>query len=216
MILIYNFALYVETRSLHTPSQFNDWALSCVYVGRPIGAVFAGLLIRRYLKFKPLLQVNILVSVGIYFLISLGWIHAENPAFVPFLVVIGFNLGVSEGRLLVILLSIVDKADQSQLYAFFSLTIAVAGDLGIAVSLALTRAFIKWKLSSAFGDSESTDELIRKSLDSLNYVRSLPPAESAIVAGAFISSIEKVFGLSGVALCFIMLATVFMVEMPGE
>ncbi|KAH7377959.1 major facilitator superfamily domain-containing protein [Cadophora sp. MPI-SDFR-AT-0126] len=213
--LIYNFALYVETRSLHTPSKFNDWALSCVYVGRPIGAVIAGLLIRWYLKFKPLLQVNLVVSVGIYFLVSAGWIHAENPAFVPFLVIIGFNLGISEGCLLVSLLSIVDKADQSQLYAFFSLTIAIAGDLGIAVSLALTRAFIKWRLSSTLGDSETTDELIRKSLDSLDYVRSLPPAEGAIVAEAFISSIEKVFGLSGVALCFSILAAYFMVEMPG-
>ncbi|MAD83003.1 MAG: hypothetical protein CL912_08565 [Deltaproteobacteria bacterium] len=39
------------------------------------------------------------------------------------------------------------------------MAIALAGDLGIAVSLALTRAFIKWKLSSVFGDSESTLEV---------------------------------------------------------
>ncbi|MAD83004.1 MAG: hypothetical protein CL912_08570 [Deltaproteobacteria bacterium] len=79
--LIYNFALYVETRSLHTPTQFNDWALSCVYVGRPVGAVIAGLLIRRYMKFKPLLQVNMVVSVGIYFLIAMGCVRKfDNPA----------------------------------------------------------------------------------------------------------------------------------------
>ena len=87
---------------------------------------------------------------------------------------IGLNLGISEGCLLVSLLSLVPKEgkrsrsdegsywlvlDQSQLYAFFDLTIALAGDMGIAISLALTHVLIKLNLTSVLGDSTTTDEV---------------------------------------------------------
>ena len=49
--------------------------------------------------------------------------------------------------------------DQPQLYALFDLVLALAGDMGIALSLALTRAFVKGNLSFVLGDSARTDEV---------------------------------------------------------
>lgn len=88
---------------------------------------------------------------------------------------IGLNLGISEGCLLVALIPLVPKEgkyehgcreeltnlplDQSQLYAFFDLTIALAGDMGIAISLAVTHALIKSNLVSVLGDSPPTKDV---------------------------------------------------------
>lgn len=123
--LVNSFALYVEARSFDREPNFEDWALSFVYFGRPVGVIFSGLLIKRYFKFRPMLQLSIIVSILIYLSFALGWIRRltlpimqalltiyiepENPTFVPFLVVIGLNLGVSESCLVVSLLSVVGK-----------------------------------------------------------------------------------------------------------
>ena len=104
--------------------------------------------------------------------------------------------------------------DQSQLYAFFDLTIALAGDMGIAISLAVTHTLIKSNLTSILGDSPATDDvsislnvfrliascskgwqIIQKSLENLDYVRALPSSLHQSVIHAFVSSIEKVFGM---------------------
>ncbi|MCJ1447812.1 MAG: hypothetical protein MMC23_008324 [Stictis urceolatum] len=213
--LIYSFALYIEARALGHESTYIDWALTFVHLGRPVGVFFSGLLIKRLVKFKRMLQINIVVNLILYLTFAFGWISAEHPGFAPYLVFLGINLGVSESCLLVSLLCIVGKEEQAQLYAFFDLILAIAGDMGIAVSLALTRAFVRGGLKEYLGDNPGADHIIEKALEGLHYIGSLRPDVQAGIVHAYIGSIERVFGLSCVVLLFGLAASFRVREMTS-
>ncbi len=77
--LRYSFGTYVAVRPFTNPTGFSDWALTCFYLGGPLGTVFAGLLVNRYRRFKPFLQLNILADIVIYACFSAGWISRRTP-----------------------------------------------------------------------------------------------------------------------------------------
>ena len=124
--MIFNLAFYVEIRTTDG-SQFQDWALTCLFFGQPLGASIAGYLIKRTQKVVGLLFVNSLVSLVLYTSLAAGWIRKshverlirillseessgpEDSRFWPLLVAFGFNLGVSLSGLMVALLCIVKK-----------------------------------------------------------------------------------------------------------
>lgn len=51
-------------------SPFNDWVLTFIYSGRPFGIALSGLILKRYSRFKPMLQINIIVAILMYLLIA--------------------------------------------------------------------------------------------------------------------------------------------------
>ncbi|PVH81307.1 hypothetical protein DL98DRAFT_416709, partial [Cadophora sp. DSE1049] len=51
--LRFSFGTYLQARSFGRETPFTDWALTCVYLGRALGTIVCGLLIRRY--HQPLL-----------------------------------------------------------------------------------------------------------------------------------------------------------------
>ena len=124
--LRFSFGTYLEARAFGKDSSFSDWALTCVYLGRSIGTILGGALVRRYRRFKSFLQLNIVVDLLIYMFFALGWIREylrahfirwagsnylidpEQPAFAPFLAFIGATEGFAESLWLVALLSLVD------------------------------------------------------------------------------------------------------------
>ncbi|KAK0787803.1 hypothetical protein LTR91_019700 [Friedmanniomyces endolithicus] len=192
--LRYSFGTYVAVRPFTNPTGFSDWALTCFYLGGPLGTVFAGLLVNRYRRFKPFLQLNILADIVIYACFSAGWIKPEKPVYAPILVFTGACEGVSEGLWLVALLSLVDDKDQPLLYAFFDLALSIAGDLGIAISLATEGSLVKSRLASGLSGTLNADEIIRRSLEDLEYIRQLPPKVQTVILEAFTSSVEVAFG----------------------
>ncbi|KAK0344089.1 hypothetical protein LTR59_009843 [Friedmanniomyces endolithicus] len=156
--LRYSFGTYVAVRPFTNPTGFSDWALTCFYLGGPLGTVFAGLLVNRYRRFKPFLQLNILADIVIYACFSAGWIN------------------------------------QPLLYAFFDLALSIAGDLGIAISLATEGSLVKSRLASGLSGTLNADEIIRRSLEDLEYIRQLPPKVQTVILEAFTSSVEVAFG----------------------
>lgn len=73
--LRFSFSTYLEARSFGSESFFTDWALTCVYFGRALGTIFSGIIIQRYRKFKPFLQINIVLDLIIYLYFTLGWMR---------------------------------------------------------------------------------------------------------------------------------------------
>ena len=76
--LRFSFGTLVEARSFQTGGAFGDWALTCIYLGGPLGQILSGILIRRYRRFKPFLLVNILADIVIYICFALGWISTYS------------------------------------------------------------------------------------------------------------------------------------------
>lgn len=97
---------------------------------------------------------------------------------------------------------------------FYDLGLAVAGDLGIAISLAIAGALVRSYLHSRLSDYPNADEIICKSLESLDYIRELPPNVRQYVLGALTLSTEKAFGISCGVLIVSLVATFFLREMP--
>ncbi|KAJ5611889.1 MFS general substrate transporter [Penicillium herquei] len=213
--LRFSFGTYLEARALGKESSFGDWALSAVYLGRLFGTIGGGILIRRYRKFKKFLQLNILVDFIIYLCLASGFMHLEQPVFAPVLVFIGATEGFAESLWLVAVLSLVDSDDQPLLYAFFGLSLAVAGDLGIAISLAAEGNLVRMKLNDQLHNYPNAAEIIRRSLEDLNYVRQLPDDLQVMVINALLSSIEIAFGASCIMLVISLISSFWMKEMSS-
>lgn len=95
------------------------------------------------------------------------------------LVLVGATEGFSEGIWLVALLSLVEPdgsathsqlhrdlelthtADQPLLYAFYDLALCIAGDLGIAISLAMEGSLVRSDLHSKLSGYANGDEVSR-------------------------------------------------------
>ncbi|KAF2691227.1 hypothetical protein K458DRAFT_399128 [Lentithecium fluviatile CBS 122367] len=199
--LLFRFRTYFQARSFEGSPTFSDWAVTCAWFSRPFGAVLSGILSRCHHKFKLLLKTNIIVIVIVYLCLSFGW--TEKPVLAPFLFLIGFNEGISENCCLVALLSLVNGEDRLLLYAFYGLRTAISGDFGIAVSLPTESALNRSKLRSRLKDYPNGDEIIRKSLESLNYIRELPTHVRRYIIDAFITPTESAFAISfGVFIVF--------------
>ncbi|RYO97403.1 hypothetical protein DL765_011247 [Monosporascus sp. GIB2] len=234
-LLKYGLGQYVQARSMSSPSTstFSDLALSCVFLGTPLGSFFGGIMIRRYRALKLLLRAVAVLNLLTYFCFAAGWIHPENPAFAPVLLLVGLNVGVLDCCWLVSIFSQASPegktkhpivkwyaqdgpADQPTLYAFFDLGRANTGNFGIAVALASTNAMIRSDLQSALMKYPNKEEIIRKSLESFSAIRQFPPALQRIVLGAFISSSEKAFAISCSVLVISVVAAFYIPEAEQE
>lgn len=75
--LKYGLGQYVEARSMKSSStsSFDDWALSCVFLGIPLGSLFAGIIIKRYGSLKLLLRGVAALTLVTFFCFAIGWIR---------------------------------------------------------------------------------------------------------------------------------------------
>ncbi|KAI2610788.1 MFS general substrate transporter [Hypoxylon fragiforme] len=206
--LTYNMAVYIEARSFDNPSKFGDWALSCIFLSRPFGASIAGLLIKRYRSPWTLLRCNMALYFLLYLLVATGLIPLENPATAPYLLLIGLSIGAFESCLIVSLFSAVLKKDQSSFLAIFNVVVAFAGDVGVGVSLALTKNFIRNGLYRELAGTPNYEEIISKALQSLDSIRNIPRTEQVKIIAVYIGSIEKVLAISCVTLVIGLVATI--------
>ncbi|KAI0384780.1 major facilitator superfamily domain-containing protein [Hypomontagnella monticulosa] len=159
--LKYGLGQYVQARSINSPSTsaFSDWALSCVFLGIPLGNFFSGMMIRRYRALRLLLRAVSVINLLLYIFFAAGWIHPEDPAFAPVLLLLGLNVGVLDNCWLVSIMSQASPEDQPTLYAFFDLGRANTGNFGIAVALASTNAMIRSNLESGLAKYPNKDEV---------------------------------------------------------
>ncbi|KAK3990767.1 hypothetical protein QBC44DRAFT_368739 [Cladorrhinum sp. PSN332] len=192
--LRFSLGTYLEARSFGHRSIFSDWALTFIYFGRLLGTIIGGILVRRYRKFKFFLQIDIVLDILVYLAFFLGWIHPETPSAAPVLGFIGATEGFAESLWLVAVLSLVSSEDQPLLYAFFGLSLALSGDLGIEISLAAEGTLVRYQLNNKLRGYPNSGEIIRKSLENLDYLRELPDKIQAIILQALISSTEVAFG----------------------
>lgn len=64
--------------STGSTSAFSDWALSCVFLGIPLGSFISGVIIRRYRALKPLLRFVAVLNLLTYLCFTAGWIRKSK------------------------------------------------------------------------------------------------------------------------------------------
>ncbi|PVH80968.1 MFS general substrate transporter [Cadophora sp. DSE1049] len=207
--VMFNLSFYTQVRDIDG-NLFQNWVLTCVFVGQPIGAFVSGVGIQKTKAVKAILAGSMLLSCLLYSSLAAGWIKSERPAFAPVLLLFGFALGVSESSLTVALFGTVAKQDQAALYALFDLVVAFSGDIGLTVSSSMTRGLTYQYLRNALGYSDEASTIIRKSTASLDYVCGLLSDTRTLVLNSFIYAIQKTFLVSAFIVAAGILATSFL------
>lgn len=60
-------------------TTFSDWALSCVFLGIPLGSFLSAIIIRRYHTLKLLLRTVAVLNLLTYICFAAGWIRTLGP-----------------------------------------------------------------------------------------------------------------------------------------
>ncbi|KLU84721.1 hypothetical protein MAPG_03760 [Magnaporthiopsis poae ATCC 64411] len=188
--VIFNLSLYMDVQGA---DKLKDWALSVIFAASPFGAVLAGIVIKKTKRLKKLLIINMAVLATVYSMLALTSITTGTTTYIALLAVVGFAMGIVENCLITALFLAVDKIDQPPMYATFDLILAFVADIAITVSTALMRSMVRLRLSN---DPAVTEEVIRKSLESLNYARLLPSELKSKIFDAFAGSIRSDYSLA--------------------
>ncbi|KAN0106773.1 MFS general substrate transporter [Hyaloscypha variabilis] len=207
--IMFNLSFYTQIRDIDGNS-FQNWVLTCIFVGQPIGSFFTGLYIQKTRAVKSALAGSILLSCLLYTGLSAGWIKPERVAFAPMLLLFGVGIGSSESSSIVALLATVDKSDQAALYALFDLVGLFSGNLGITASSTMSRSLTLAYLRKALGDSNETSKIIKGARESLDYIRTLPSPTRTLVVDSFLHAIQSTFAVSAVIMVFGLFATLFL------
>ncbi|KAE9374178.1 MFS general substrate transporter [Stipitochalara longipes BDJ] len=204
--VLFNLSFYTQIRAIDG-NPFQNWVLTCIFVGQPIGAFLSGLYIQKTRAVKAVLTGSILLSCLLYTGLSAGWIKPERVAFAPILLLFGFGVGASESSAIVALLAIVDKSDQAALYALFDLVGLFSGDFGITASSTMSRSLTLGYLRKALGDSSEALKIIKGARESLDYIRTLPLHTRTLVINSFVHAIRDTFEVSAIVMVLALFAT---------
>ncbi|KAH6662141.1 major facilitator superfamily domain-containing protein [Halenospora varia] len=207
--IMFNLSFYAQIRDIYG-NAFQNWVLTCVFVGQPIGSFSTGLFIQKTKAVKAVLAASILLSCLLYTGLAAGWIKPERPAFAPILVLFGFGIGASESSSTVALFGTVEKSDQAALYALFDLVVAFSGDIGITISSTMTRSLTLSYLREALEDSSEASEIIKGAIESLDNIRKLPSKTQILVIDSFVHAIQNTFVVSAVVMALSFVGTRFL------
>ncbi|KAL8404883.1 hypothetical protein RB594_009678 [Gaeumannomyces avenae] len=188
--VIFNLSLYIDIQSAVI---LKDWALSVIFAARPFGAILAGVVIKKTKRFKKLLVINMALLAAAYSTLAFTSTTTGSITYIALLAAVGFAMGIVENCLITALFLVVDKIDQPPMYATFDLVLAFVADIAITISTALMRSMVRLRLA---GDPAVTDEVIRRSLESLKYARSLPSELRSKIFDALAGSIQSDYSLA--------------------
>lgn len=71
--IMFNLSFYAQIRDIYG-NTFQNWVLTCVFVGQPIGSFSTGLFIQKTKAVKAALAASILLSCLLYTGLAAGWI----------------------------------------------------------------------------------------------------------------------------------------------
>ncbi|OAL46161.1 MFS general substrate transporter [Pyrenochaeta sp. DS3sAY3a] len=214
-VILFNLPLYTQTRALDG-TTFSDYALTCVFIGIPLGALFSGFVIQKTQQNRITMTANGLVSGILYALFASGVIPPDRPTSALPLALLGFSAGIWQSTLLVALLAVVEVHYQPHLIAVYGLVLVVGGDLAIALSSSISHSLFIKNLQQAPGRNVQTDEIIRRVFESLENVRGYDPAIRGVILNSFEHAIRSTFIFSCIAIVVVLFTVYFITESDRE
>ncbi|KAI5921281.1 major facilitator superfamily domain-containing protein [Camillea tinctor] len=176
---------YIQVRAFEG-SAFEDWALTCIFLGLPVGAITGGYMIQRdSFPLDRVMLVNSIILESICVLFRARIAQPEIALHAPFLVGFGVCAGIWQSCLLYATVCSTDKQWWPQTMAIYYLIETTGGDLGIALMSAITRSIVKAGIRSSLGQSEATEQIITNALQDLGSIRRLDNGPRAAVLSEF-------------------------------
>ncbi|KAH6855478.1 major facilitator superfamily domain-containing protein [Chaetomium sp. MPI-CAGE-AT-0009] len=167
---------YIQVRAFDTPS-FEDWALTCVFLGFPPGAILGGYLIKSGtfpVQRMMLANAVFLLCFCVFFLTRL--IKPESGQYAPLLA--GFG-----------------KRWWPQTLALYYLIETFGADLGMALMATITRSVAKAGIRARLQESPATEKIIMDAMRDLNTVSLLDEETRGAVLAAFEHAMHSSFVL---------------------
>ncbi|KAJ3541800.1 hypothetical protein NM208_g2435 [Fusarium decemcellulare] len=198
---------YIQVRAFKVES-FEDWALTCVFLGFPAGAIFGGYLVKTgRIPVQRIMLANAVLLQCFCLLFLTRVIKPESAKHAPFLVCFGICTGIWQSCLLFATLSSTDKQWWPQTLALYYLVETFGGDLGMALMATITRAVAKAGIRSSLGESEAMEKIIVDAMKDLESVGRLDERSAKAVLASFESAMHSSFFLPcSMALGVILLA----------
>ncbi|KAF4470348.1 MFS general substrate transporter [Fusarium albosuccineum] len=198
---------YIQVRAFKVDS-FEDWALTCVFLGFPAGAVFGGYLVKTgHIPVQRIMLTNAVLLQFFCLLFFTRIIKPESEKHAPFLVAFGICTGIWQSCLLFATLSSTGKQWWPQTLALYYLVETFGGDLGMALMATITRAVAKAVIRSSLGESEATEKIIIDAMKDLETVGRLDERSAKVVLASFENAMHSSFFLPcGMAFGVILLA----------
>ncbi|KAK4674169.1 hypothetical protein QC763_118045 [Podospora pseudopauciseta] len=184
---------YIQVRAFDGPS-LEDWALTCVFLGFPIGAISGGYLIKNdILPVQRIMLANAMALGACCSLFAMRLIKPELAQHAPLLVVFGISTGLWQSCLLYATLSSTEKKWWPQTLALYYLIETFGADLGMALMSTITRSVAKIGIRSSLGDSKTTERIILDAMRDLKSVRRLNTGARTAVLVAFENGMHTAF-----------------------
>ncbi|KAK0660077.1 major facilitator superfamily domain-containing protein [Cercophora samala] len=186
---------YIQVRAFDHPS-FEDWALTCVFLGFPFGAIIGGYLIKNtILPVQHIMFANAMVLGACCSLFAMRIIKPELAQHAPLLVAFGICTGMWQSCLLFATLSSTEKKWWPQTLALYYLIETFGADLGMALMSTITRSVTKSEIRSSLGNSKTTEGIILDAMKDLKSIRRLSASTRTAVLVAFESGMHTAFFL---------------------
>ncbi|KAI0597495.1 major facilitator superfamily domain-containing protein [Biscogniauxia sp. FL1348] len=207
---------YVQVRAFEG-SAFEDWTLTCVFLGFPVGAILGGYVIKRDIfSVERVMLVNSAILECLCVLFAARFIKPELVQHASLLVAFGVSTGVWQSCLLYATISSTHKLWWPQTMALYYLIETLGGDLGMALMAAITRSIAKMSVRHELGESEATEQIIMNALQDLKSIRGLEDGPRAVVLAAFEYAMHVSFFLPCVMGTVVVISAAYMNIRPQK
>ncbi|KAK4174902.1 major facilitator superfamily domain-containing protein [Triangularia setosa] len=148
---------YIQVRTFEG-SSFEDWALTCVFLGFPVGAIVGGYLIKNEILPVQRIMLANAIALGICCsLFAMRVIKPELSQHAPLLAGFGISTGLYQSCLLYATLSTTQRKS----------------DLGMTLMSTITRSVAKRGTRSSLGSSKAKEGIIVEAMKDLQSTRGL-------------------------------------------
>ncbi|KAH6628910.1 major facilitator superfamily domain-containing protein [Chaetomium tenue] len=186
---------YIQARAFDKPS-FEDWALTCVFLGFPPGAILGGYLIKSgTFPVRRMMLANAVFLLWFCVLFATRVIKPESGRYAPLLAGFGVYTGMWQSCLLYATLSSTQKRWWPQTLALYYLIETFGADLGMALMATITRSVAKAGIRASLGNSAGTEKIIEDAMRDLQTVGLLNPETRVAVLAAFEHAMHSSFVL---------------------
>ncbi|KAF9885035.1 hypothetical protein FE257_000766 [Aspergillus nanangensis] len=184
--------LYFQVSKGSSPGEAGAYMIPSI-VGNTVGSLLTGGFIKRHGVYKlPIVLSSI--SSGVCFVLLMVWWHGNTPAWQSLFVFPGgLATGMAHSALFVAVAAGVGEEQMAIAGSGLYLSGSIGGVAGLSVASAVFQSQLRGNLQKAVEDIPDGQEIARKALLDINFVRNLTGQVQALVVNAYISSIQRVF-----------------------
>ncbi|PKS08550.1 hypothetical protein jhhlp_004936 [Lomentospora prolificans] len=163
-------------------------------LGNAVGAIVAGVIIKRTGKYKATLMFGTLASAFSYFLLFVRWHGHTNTLESLYIVPSGFGMGITQTAVFTSIQASVDRKRRAPAIAGMYLTSQLGMILGLAVVSAVVMETVRWKLDQLLILLDIAEaaraEILEKAASNIDYLDEVSGGVYAAIVESYILGLE--------------------------